>query len=128
MTAAGTPTLAAPPPTDRPAASPSPASPRTRIGPRTAGSIIFWLLTSLLLGYLTGPAFIKSLQPPPGVILDFYKEWASVKNRFTGRPVYTHQRETIRDYLQTDLADPNAYFEEFNAHPPTAVALPLPFY
>lgn len=118
-----------------------------------------WIFTGLALTLsllaLYGPGFISSLWPPAGTIMDFYKEWSSVRSFLTGRSVYASQRETIREYLGNDirarssveftfvkdgkryLKNPSrtaveegasfTFWEEYNTHPPTSVLLTLPF-
>ncbi len=77
--------------------------------------------------WLTLPGFISSLRPPEGMILDFFKEWASARNVREGKPAYTNQRVTAERYLGIRAADLRGYFEDYNAHPPAAILLALPF-
>jgi hypothetical protein len=66
------------------------------------------------------------IQPGKPLILDFFQEWASAKNYFTGRPVYTGQKKSAKDYLNETVTDAEMPVK-VNAHPPTSVLLALPF-
>jgi hypothetical protein len=83
----------------------------------------------LLLG-LQLPPFLSSLlvqEPEP---IDFAQEWASARNWWQGAAVYADQRETLPRLL--DLPPPpggqrREWYIVYNAHPPGAVLLGLPF-
>ena len=58
--------------------------PRENPGGR-AGRLVLIVVSLLLLAWF-GPRFVKSLKPPEGTILDFYKEWNSARNFRHGVP------------------------------------------
>jgi hypothetical protein len=68
-----------------------------------------------------------ALRPPEGAIFDFFKEWASVQNWRSDMPLYTPQREAIREHLGLDLADKDGFLDPYNTHPPTANLFAIPF-
>lgn len=74
----------------------------------------------------SGGGLLRGLTAPGDYVADFFQEWASAKNYFTGRPIYTPQRETALAYLNL-TPTPDAFFVEINGHPPTAVLVALPF-
>lgn len=96
-------------------------------------TICFWIVLSALIGWWRGPAFRRAFVPdyhPSGSILflpDFFQEWASARNRLNGLPIYTSQGITLERYLQLSHNPNHPFFIEFNAHPPSAVLLGLPF-
>jgi len=60
---------------------------------------------------------------PKGIQADFVQEWTSARNFWTGRPIYLPLRESFPAYF-----GPHARTElRFNAHPPVAVLVALPF-
>ena len=95
--------------------------------------ILLWLVLAGLVGWWRGPAFRRAFEPeffPSGPLLflpDFFQEWASARNRFNGLPIYTPQEITIERYLGLARNPADRFFIEFNAHPPTAVLLGMPF-
>jgi Glycosyltransferase family 87 len=91
----------------------------------TAGRWL-WCGAALLISFVMTPAYLVSLRPPEGLVIDFFQEWASARNYFEGLPVYTDQRATIPLYLgKTDLS-PHDRTIDVNAHPPAAILLALP--
>ena len=86
---------------------------------------LIWVGFLILAGWLYGAGFCRALFVPGNNLADFFQEWASARNYFAGLPIYSPQRETARRYL--DFApEPDAFFIEINAHPPTSVLLSLP--
>jgi hypothetical protein len=75
--------------------------------------------------YCYGAGFCRALVSPGRNVADFFQEWASARNWYEGRPIYTPQRETMRDYLNFAPLG-GSFVIEINAHPPTAVFLALP--
>src|SRR5262249_38523102 len=73
-----------------------------------------------------GPSFVGHLRPPRTVMYDFFQEYASARNCFEGLAVYTHQDITAARYLGYRRQSATEPMLEYNAHPPTAVALVLP--
>ena len=73
-----------------------------------------------------GPQFISLARPPAGVYLDFVQEWLSARNALAGDPIYLPQREGLR--RRTGVDEPDFDREmRWNAHPPVAVLVALPF-
>lgn len=73
-----------------------------------------------------GPTFVGYFRPPPGGYADFVQEWMSARNYLTGHPVYERQRAACLRHFGRDVPE----FDEelpWNAHPPVAVLLALPF-
>lgn len=85
-----------------------------------------WVMLLALAIFAYGSGFARELTAPGNNIADFFQEWASAKNYFTGRAIYTPQRETALAYLNYS-ARPQDFFVEINGHPPTAVIIALPF-
>lgn len=82
---------------------------------------------ALMLVVTHGVSFLAAVLPPPrGAILDFFKEWASARNRLAGVPVYAPQLDSLRRHLGMDLANPEGFFDVYNTHPPLSVVLALP--
>jgi hypothetical protein len=84
------------------------------------------IVAGLTLGAV-GPTFLSFLKPGPGSYVDFFQEWSSATNYFRALPVYTNLKITTPLYLKLDHYNPALTTIEFNAHPPTAVLLALPF-
>src|SRR5579875_85943 len=95
--------------------------------------ILLWLLLTGLVCWWRGPAYRRAFEVefyPSGSLLflpDFFQEWASARNRFCGLPSYTSQGITLERYLGLWHNPNDPFFIEFNAHPPTAVLLGVPF-
>jgi hypothetical protein len=92
-----------------------------------------WLALGLLCVLWLGPLFKHSLRPPEDTCVDFFQEWASARNYFADRPIYTNQYDVAEEYVGRPPWRPGAaepYFKgllEYNAHPPITVLLTLPF-
>jgi len=87
-----------------------------------------WFLAvgvGLFLVTWQGPYIVKSLYSPNRAPRDFFQEWASAKNVWTGLPVYAPHEQTIPLYLGRP-ARPGPNFVGVNAHPPVSVLLVLP--
>jgi hypothetical protein len=86
-------------------------------------------LACLLLGawgwILLGPLYLQTLWPPPDEVTDFYQDWGSARNHQVGLPVYTAHSVSIPRHLGLP-GNPNPSIE-YNAHPPGAVLLVMPF-
>jgi alpha-1,2-mannosyltransferase len=57
---------------------------------------------------------------------DFFQEWASATNFWSGLPIYTSHRITIERYMGYSVNPRADLLVEWNAHPPTSVLLGLP--
>lgn len=88
----------------------------------------FWsaFLLVAVLG-LREKEFVARLSPPVGRPHDFFQEWASAKNVLRGLPAYTCQDITVPLYLHQDGKKKHNTLIQYNAHPPVAVLLGLPF-
>ncbi|MCE9605438.1 MAG: DUF2029 domain-containing protein [Planctomycetia bacterium] len=85
-----------------------------------------WACLLVLSCFAYGPGFYRGLVEPGKNFADFFQEWASARNYFTGRPIYTPQREAAQLYLKVTPSR-EEFFVEINGHPPSAVLLALPF-
>ncbi len=84
-----------------------------------------WAGAALLVCILQFTAFMGALRHAPGVVSDFYQDWASGRNWWTGLPVYTDHRVTIPRYVGP--VDPFCLRVEFNAHPPSSILVMIPW-
>ncbi len=105
----------------------------TSISKWLVAHVLFWLIVAGLVCCWRWPSYRRAFEVdffPPGHVLflpDFFQEWASARNRFQSLPVYTSQEITVERYLGIRRNPGDAYFIEWNAHPPAAVLLGVPF-
>ncbi|MBS0211331.1 MAG: sulfatase-like hydrolase/transferase [Planctomycetes bacterium] len=100
---------------------PSPPTARAATGAQ-------WIVTLLAVAFTVGAygsGYSRALLRYDRVG-DFFQEWASARNFFTGQPIYTPQQETAERYLNY-RAGSQRVFVNVNAHPPTSVLMTLPF-
>lgn len=90
-------------------------------------SQIVWVLLGVLVCLWQGPSLWRELAPPRYSLVDFFQEWASARNYWTGLPLYTNQRESLPIHLGLDPPTDAPFFIELNAHPPTSILIALPF-
>ncbi|QDT99050.1 glycosyltransferase family 87 protein [Gimesia aquarii] len=88
---------------------------------------VLWVILFICAMAVFAPGYIAALRPAEGQIFDFFKEWASVKNRATGMPVYSDQQVALKKHLNLKLTDSNGFFDQYNTHPPTANLIAIPF-
>jgi uncharacterized membrane protein len=91
--------------------------------PRT----LMWaiLLGLSLVGF--GGSFLKAFRPPDDYTTDFIQEWLSARNYFAGEPIYEDQLVALaRHWPEFRPSDPETFLR-WNAHPPAAVLVALPF-
>jgi len=69
-------------------------------------------------------AVVFALRPSQEVARDFFQDYASARNLLAGKPVYRPMEESLHEYLEQDLTPAVVLY---NAHPPTAVLLAIPF-
>ena len=86
-----------------------------------------WVLLFLCTLAVFTPGYLSALRPAEGQVFDFFKEWASVQNRFTGLPVYSDQEIALDKHLNLRLSTPGAFFDRYNTHPPSANLIAVPF-
>jgi Glycosyltransferase family 87 len=86
---------------------------------------LLWAGAALLVGVLQYGTFMGAVRHGPGVVSDFYQDWASARNWWNGLPVYTNHRVTIPRYIGP--VDPFCLQVEFNAHPPSSVLVMIPW-
>jgi len=84
-----------------------------------------WAGALLLVGILQFTAFVGAVRHAPGIVSDFYQDWASGRNWWNGLPVYTDHRITIPRYIGP--VDPFCLRVEFNAHPPSSILVMIPW-
>ena len=87
---------------------------------------LLWNVVALVACWFQAGSFLRNLRPEPGLILDFFQEWASARNYFEGEPIYTHQALSVRRYLHGEPYTVGKPFIAYNAHPPTSVLGVLP--
>jgi hypothetical protein len=83
-----------------------------------------WFILCLWNWSWLGPAWVAAMRPEPDHVVDFYQEWGSTQNYWTGLPIYTSHSVSIPRYL--GLPSNPAPGIEYNIHPPTSVLLMLP--
>ncbi|MFK7779362.1 MAG: glycosyltransferase family 87 protein [Gimesia sp.] len=88
---------------------------------------ILWILLFLLALSLFAKRHMIAMKPPEGVILDFFKEWSAVKNWSAGMPLYTPQEQALSIHLNASRSNADSFFDQYNAHPPTANLVCFPF-
>lgn len=94
---------------------------------RIALWLILFVVCAALFGVVPfGPDPVRAARPQPGQLTDFIQEWLSAKNYFAGDPVYAPQTEALFKHTGMRPADSKAMLP-YNAHPPAAVLLALPF-
>jgi hypothetical protein len=91
--------------------------------PRFIGALL-WLSIGIWNWNWLGPAWIAAMRPDPHHIIDFYQDWASAHNYWSGHPIYTPHSISIPRYL--GLSSNPMPGIEFNIHPPTSVLVALP--
>ncbi len=89
--------------------------------------ILFWQIAALFVITIRGEEFVRSMRMDQ-VGVDLVQEWASVRNWFTGLPVYEDHAVSLPRHLPEMFGDPNKVRIEihYNAHPPSSVFLALP--
>ena len=87
---------------------------------------IVWLLLARIAAAYFGPGWLKMLRPPPGLLLDFSQEWLSSRNFYAGKPIYRPQVEALFEHTGF-IPNRKEDMLPWNAHPPCAVLLALPF-
>lgn len=85
-----------------------------------------WAAAAAVVVLFLGPAFVGAFRPGPDVYADFVQEWLSARNYWNGEPAYLPQRQAF--LRETGIDAPRFDTElHWNAHPPAAVAVALPF-
>lgn len=104
--------------------------PTPRAGASGASSPRLMVVLCLLVGAVAwtrlGPEYVGVMRPSPEASPDFYQEWGSARNFRLGLPVYSPHAVSMPIHLKRPQADWEKDIE-YNAHPPTAVLLALPF-
>ncbi|MBL8864169.1 MAG: DUF2029 domain-containing protein, partial [Planctomycetia bacterium] len=90
------------------------------------GRILLWFVLFALVIVIFGPPYLHAFRPPDGTVGDFHQEWLSARNFAEGGPVYADQRELARRFLGAP-PERAAKMIPWNAHPPVAATLALPF-
>jgi hypothetical protein len=104
--------------------------------------IIAWGITAIVVVVVVGPTYVRAFLPPDGAYTDFLQEWLSARNYLTGAPVYREVPVSLQEHMphrqRPDGSWPNIAFTDpasgaviaemkYNAHPPFAVLLAVPF-
>ena len=85
-----------------------------------------WGLAATLAVIYCGPTLIGVFFLPPDYYTDFVQEWLSARNYWAGDPVYLPQTEAMLQRTGRYIPEMDAILK-WNAHPPAAVFLTLPF-
>jgi alpha-1,2-mannosyltransferase len=88
--------------------------------------IAVWAVLALVAAAVFGPRFVGMFRPPNDGFYDFSQEWLSARNYYTGDPVYSPQAEAVKRHMARPPANAENLLP-WNAHPPAAVLLALPF-
>jgi len=88
--------------------------------------IVFWTLMTLVVMAINGPNLVKKFRPDLLLVVDFAQEWLSARNYWIGLPIYSDQKETLRLHLDLTMPKDDPVIR-YNAHPPVAVLLAVPF-
>lgn len=86
--------------------------------------ITLWAAAAVGVSVWLGPSGVSIFRPPPEVFPDFSQEWLSARNYWTGHPIYEPQEKALLRH--TGLV-PTGFMLPWNAHPPVALLLALPF-
>jgi len=104
--------------------------------------IAAWGITAAVVSIVVGPTYLRAFLPPAHAYTDFLQEWLSARNYFSGAPIYREIPDSIREQMperrRADGSAPVIAFTDpatgaviaemkYNAHPPGAVLLALPF-
>jgi hypothetical protein len=85
-----------------------------------------WAAAAALSLLYFGPALVGVLRPAPDEYSDFVQEWLSARSYRSGDPVYLPQRDAMLLHTGRDVPA-FASGLPWNAHPPVAVLVALPF-
>jgi Glycosyltransferase family 87 len=98
---------------------------RNSAAPNAEGvTTALWLILAFWGWLWLGPIWAAAMRPNADQIIDFYQDWGSARNYYTGFPIYTPHSISIPRHLRlTSNSMPSI---EYNAHPPTFVLLALP--
>jgi alpha-1,2-mannosyltransferase len=86
--------------------------------------VTLWLGVGLGTWSWLGPAWLAAMRPHNNQVVDFYQDWGSAHNYWSGLPIYTPHSISIPRYL--GLPSNPIPCIEYNIHPPTSVLLALP--
>lgn len=104
--------------------------------------IIAWGITAIVVVVVVGPTYIRTFLPPDRAYTDFLQEWLSARNYLAGAPVYREVPVSLQEHMphrqRPDGSWPNIAFTDpatgaliaemkYNAHPPFAVLVAVPF-
>ena len=83
-----------------------------------------WLILAAWGWLSLSPMWIAAIKPSSNQVTDFYQDWGSARNYWTGLPTYTPHAISIPRHLNHSSNSMPSI--EYNAHPPTFVLLTLP--
>jgi alpha-1,2-mannosyltransferase len=92
----------------------------------SATRLYLWIGLTAVACVWQGANWATAIRPAPGYFFDFSQEWLSGRNYFAGQPVYSPQGEAVgwhTEYRPKRADD----MLPWNAHPPVAILLGLPF-
>lgn len=93
----------------------------------TRPSTIVWAVVLGLAVLAFGKSFVTAFRPPDDYTTDFIQEWLSVRNYFASEPVYENQLDSLARHWPAFRPSNPDTFLPWNAHPPAAVLVALPF-
>lgn len=97
---------------------------------KRVGTVLLALAAACLALFWRGPAWLEALRPTTyqqrHFLPDFFQDWASARNYYTGMPIYAPLEETLPLYLGEHRRAGDTVFTEVNAHPPASVLVMLP--
>ncbi len=70
---------------------------------------LVWVILFLCALAVFAPGYFAALRPADGQVFDFFKEWAAVKNRLAGMPVYADQELALQKHLNLKLSNPEGF-------------------
>jgi hypothetical protein len=91
--------------------------------------VALWAVVCVVVCAWMLPVQVRSLRPGPDHTTDFFQDWAAARYFFEGRSIYADQEPATLRYFGRPIRkdSPRDTFNQFNAHPPPAVLLVLPF-
>jgi hypothetical protein len=89
-----------------------------------SSTALMWLIVGFWSWCWLGPTWAAAMKPNQNQIIDFYQDWGSAHNYWSGLPIYSPHSISIPRYLGLP-SNPEPSIE-YNIHPPTSVLLVLP--
>jgi hypothetical protein len=86
---------------------------------------VVWLILGPLICAVMSLPLAARLRPNEHKLHDFVQEWTSARNWMRGQPIYDDLGRSVAAHIRPDLVSTLPI--QYNAHPPVAVLLSLPF-